>query len=215
MTSRPIPPAFLHEPGDRFEPDRSLHDFLHAAFIDEGAPFGRSEYKHLREAKIGALWTNAERVKDGLLTLGMAQLYRNSGDRWVSGRSAQQTLEWFGSWWDDPLDPYPDFILTFYAPYAVGANDPSFAALCAHELRHCAQKRDRWGEPKFDKNGMPEFAMLAHDVGEFVSVVEDFGIEAAGPSAVQFVEAARQAPRFDAGVVAGVCSCGTRIQLVA
>lgn len=216
MTSRPMVPAHLREWGSSFEPAPDLLAFLRYAFIDELAPFGRPEYEHLREAKIGVLWTNVERVKDGLLTLGMAQLYRSSGDKWTSGRSAQQVFDWFVNWWpDEDDDPYPDFILTFYAPEAAEMNDPSFAALCAHELRHCAQKLDQYGEPKFDDDGNPEFAMQGHDVEEFVSVVEDFGIEAAGPMAARFVEAAQRAPRFSAGEVAGVCGCGARIQLVA
>lgn len=213
---RPLPPPHLREEGDRFEPSRELHDFLRATFIDAGAPFGRQEYEVLREAKIGVLWTNVERIKDGLFTLGQAQLVRNSGDKWTAGRAAQQLREWFASWWpDDELDPYPHFVLTFYAPYAAEASDASFAALCAHELRHCGQKRDRWGEPRFLKGGSPEWVIVGHDVEEFVSVVEDFGAAAAGPMVTRLAEAAKTAPRFSAGEVAGVCGCGARIQLVA
>lgn len=216
-THRPLPPSHLSDTGDHFEPSRELHDFLQAAFIAEGAPFGREEYEILREAKIGTLWTNVERRKDGLLTLGMAQLFRISGEKWSAGRTAQQLREWFKDWWpeDEDFDPYPHFLLIFYAPYAAKASDASFAALCAHELRHCGQKRDRWDEPKFDQDGNPEWAMVGHDVEEFVSVVEDFGAAAAGPMVTRLVEAAKKAPRFSAGEVAGVCGCGARIQLVA
>lgn len=213
---RPMPPADLHNEGDVFVPAPDVLWFLRAAFIDPGAPFGRPEYEHLREARIGTLWTNVERMKNGLLTLGMAQLYRASGDKWMSGRTAQQVREWFEGWWDDDRDGlYPDFIITLYAPRAAEMNAPSFAALCAHELRHCGQKTDRWGEPKYDGDGNPEWAMVGHDVEEFVSVVEDFGIQAAGPMAARFVEAAKRVPRFSAGEVAGVCGCGARLQLVA
>lgn len=78
---------------------------------------------------------------------------------------------------------------------------------------------DRWTVGRtlqqFDRDGNPEWTIVGHDVEEFVSVVEDFGIEAAGPAAVRFVEAARKAPRFSAVDVAGVCGCGAKIQLVA
>lgn len=217
MPSRPLPPDGLRRVGDLFVPAPELLAFLREAFIREGAPFGRPEYEHLREARIGTLWTNVERIKGEHLTLGTAQLFRDVGDRWTVGRTLQQLREWFGDWWDDDADddPYPHFIITIYAPAAAEMNDPSFAALCAHELRHCGQKRDRWGEPKFDRDGNPEWTIVGHDVEEFVSVVEDFGIEAAGPAAVRFVEAARKAPRFSAVDVAGVCGCGAKIQLVA
>lgn len=209
---RPVPPAHLAEPGDTFAPAPDLATFLHDAFIAPGAPFHRQEYEHLAEARIGVLWTNAIRVKNGLQTLGMAQLWRDSGDKWSSGRSAQQVREWFAGWWDDP---YPDFLLTFYAPFAAEANDPSACALFSHELRHCGQDTDAYGEPKYDDSGNPVFAMVGHDVEQFVSVVEDFGIEAAGQRAVEFVRAAQRAPRFSAGEVAGVCGCGTTLRMVA
>lgn len=216
MIDRPTVPTELREPGWRFEPAPELLAFLRAAFIDEGAPFYRDEYEHLREARLGVLWTNVERVKDGLLTLGMAQLYRNSGDRWTSGRSYQQVMEWFVDWWPEELEPEPHFILTFYAPYVAAANDPSACALFSHELRHCGQKIGQWGEPKFNQvTGEPEFAMVGHDVSEFVSVVQDFGIEAAGPGAVAMVAAAKKAPRFGAAHVAGVCGCGAKLQAAA
>lgn len=217
MIPRPAPPPHLVSPfgAPRFEPALNVAAFLSEAFIRPDAPFHREEYVHLAEAKIGVLWTNVERVKDGLGTLGMAQLFRISGDKWSSGRSAQQVLEWFGDWWDDDLDPYPHFLLTFYAPWVVQANDPSACALFAHELRHCGQKRDRWGELKFDDNGDPEFAIQGHDVEQFVSVVEDFGIEAAGQAGVRLVEAAKKTPRFSAVEVAGVCGCGAKLQAVA
>lgn len=214
MTNRPAPPDPLRDVGYRFEPAPELLEFLRAAFIEPDAPFYRDEYEHLLDARIAVLWTNVERVKDGLLTLGMAQLWRNSGDRWTSGRSAQQIDEWFSEWWPDELDPSPHFILTFYAPYVAGTNDSSACALFAHELRHCGLKLDAFGCPKFGDEG-PEYAMVGHDVNEFVSVVEDFGIEAAGPAAVAFVEAAKRRPRFGAAHVAGGCGCGAKLQAVA
>jgi hypothetical protein len=215
MTGRPLPPEPLRREGIAFVPAPDVLAFLERTFLQEGAPFWRKEYSHLEEARIGVLWTNVERVKDGLLTLGMAQLVRISGDKWTSGRSAQQLREWFGDWWDAELDPYPDFVLIFYGPAAAEMNDATFCALLSHELRHCGQKRDRYGELKFDENGDPEFAMQGHDVEEFISVVEDFGIAAAGPAAVKFVEAAQRRPRFSAAEVAGVCGCGARLQAVA
>jgi hypothetical protein len=201
--------------GSTFEPAPELRAFLHHTFILKGAPFHRPEYEHLVEAKIAVLWTNRERVKDGLMTLGMAQLYRASGDKWTAGVGQQQVLRWFSSWWDDPQDPFPDFVLYFYAPAVAAMNDPTACALFAHELRHCAQKRDRWGEPMFDENGDPVFAIQGHDVEQFVSVVEDFGIEAAGQAGLAFVEAAQRPPRFGHVEVAGVCGCGAQLQAVA
>lgn len=214
---KPEPPEHLQSPwgAARFEPAPDLAEFVREAFIEPGASFWRPEYEHLQEARIGILWTNVERVKDGLGTLGMARLVRVSGDKWTAGRSAQQSIEWFADWWPDADDPLPHFELTFYAPWVAIANDPSACALFAHELRHCGQKLDRWGEPSFDDSGDPQFAMVGHDVEQFVSVVEDFGIAAAGQAGVRFVEAAQKAPKFSAGEVAGVCGCGAKLQAVA
>lgn len=215
--ARPMPPEHLrHAGGSRFEPAPDLHAFLQQAFITDGAPLCRDEYEHLQDARIGVLWTNAERVKDGLFTLGMAQLYRASGDKWTSGRAAQQIAEWFGDWWPDADEPVPHFILTFYAPYVFEANDPSACALFSHELRHCGQKLDPFGLPAFHPvTSEPLYAIQGHDVEEFVSVIEDFGIEAAGGAALAFVEAAKQAPRFSATHLAGVCGCGAKLHAAA
>lgn len=198
-----------------FAPAPELAGFIRQTFIEQGAPFWREEYAHLAEARIGVLWTNVERVKDGLRTLGMARLVRASGDRWSNGRVLQQSVEWFGDWWADADDPLPHFEITLYAPYVALASYPTACALIAHELRHCGQKSDRWGEPAFDENGDPIYAMVGHDVEQFVSVVEDFGIEAAGQAGVRFVEAAKKKPRFGASEVAGICGCGAKLQAVA
>ena len=213
----PEAPEHLRSPfgGSLFEPAPDLAGFIQEAFVQPGAPFWRAEYEHLAEARIGVLWTNVDRVKDGLRTLGMCRLVRASGDKWSNGRALQQSLEWFADWWPDADDPLPHFELTFYAPWVAQANDPSACGLFAHELRHCGQKTDRWGEPAFDENGDPLFAIQGHDVEQFVSVVEDFGIAAAGQAGVRFVEAANRPPRFTAAEVAGICGCGAKLQAVA
>lgn len=210
-TTRPLPPPRLRMLGDHFAPARDLHQFILSAFIQEGAPFYRPEYEHLRDARIGVLWTNVEKVKNGVAWAASAELVTTGGDKWTKGRSLMQLEEWFGEWWPmgDDDSTLPDFVLTFFAPAAGYMNDIGFCATVAHELRHCAQKRDRFDEPAFDQlTGRPLFTILDHDVSTFLSVAEDFGdVERNVAELVEIVN--RNQPRFPGALVEGICGvCG-------
>jgi hypothetical protein len=65
------------------------------------------------------------------------------GNAWKRGRAEQQLRDWF--------EADIDFLLTFYAPECARLDDRSFCALVEHELYHCAQERDQYGAPKFDR----------------------------------------------------------------
>ncbi|HEU4753778.1 MAG TPA: putative metallopeptidase, partial [Armatimonadota bacterium] len=140
-----------------------------------------------------------------------AELVTTGGDAWTKGRSLQQLLDWFGHWWGEEQEgELPDFVLTFYAPAAAAMNDLGFCATCAHELRHCSVKRDRYGEIRYDPDDRPIWAILEHDVTEFLSVVEDFG--PVGRNVAQLAEVALRAPRFPGAVVEGICgTCGAAV----
>lgn len=207
VPTRPIPPPRLRLPGDHFAPARDLQQFILSAFVMEGAPFYRSEYEHLQEAKLAVLWTNVEKAKNGVMWAASAELVTVGGDKWTKGRSLQQLEEWFGGWWgpgESVFGPLPDFVLTFYAPATSGMNDTGFCATIAHELRHCAQKTDRFDEPMFDKEtGRPQYAILDHDVSTFLSVAEDFG--SVERNVRELNEILKTAPRFPGAIVEGIC----------
>ena len=205
---RPSPPSFLCGFDDlttdgTFMPAPELVDWIKAAFLDEEGPLHYPGHVHLNDARICALWTNAENAKQGRKIVGQAEMPKRSrsGGKWQQSRSAQQLREWFG------IDA-PDFLLTFDALYCSSIDDNGFAALVDHELCHCAQETDAFGAPKFNQDtGRPMFTIRGHDVQEFVSVVERFGIEAAGEAAVDMVIAAAKKPSIAPVRISQ--SCGT------
>jgi hypothetical protein len=195
---------------DRFVPALDVLEWIRACYLTEhGALYG-AHHAHLNDAGIGILWTNCENARHGRRIVGQCELTEHSGGsqgRWRRARAEQQIHEWFGG--------MPDFIITLDAVFAEQADDVAFCALVDHELTHCAQALDEFMVPKFDKvTGKPKFALRGHDVEEFTSVVERFGIEAAGPSAVELVIAAAATPSIARSKVA--MACGTcKLRLVA
>lgn len=98
----------------------------------------------------------------------------------------------------------PDFIITIDAAWWLQASDAEACALVEHELYHCAQDRDEYGAPKFNKQtGRPVFAMRGHDVEEFIGVVRRYGADAAGIRAL--IEAAEAGPEIAAASIAQCC----------
>jgi hypothetical protein len=153
-------------------------------------------------AEVGFLWTNIANSKRGRTILGQAQLVSESGDKWSQGRALFQLREWFGD--------LPDFVITLFAPAAMLMDDASFMALVEHELYHCAQDKDEFGQPKFSKDGPPIFAMRGHDVEEFVGVVRRYGADAAGVR--ELVAAANKGPEIAEGLISR--ACGSCLRLV-
>lgn len=194
---RPLPPPELREPGFKIEPALEVAEWLMAAFVAEGATHANPDHEHLREADIACLWTTVEYRNGTALVGGTAELVRVSGKPWPSARAVDHLCLLFGR--------IPDFILTFYAPYAAEASDRAWCALVEHEIYHCAQKLDKDGQPKFDAEGNPVWAMRPHDVEEFVGVMERYGVEACAGKSKQFVEAAARAPLFDDEEIGAVC----------
>ncbi len=194
---------------DRFIPASRLLDWIRSAILAEDGPLHNPEHAHLNDAVIGCLWTNCENSRQMRKIVGQAEMPANKGGtagKWAKARSEQQLDGWFGE--------IPDFLITFDALYAEQAEDVNFCALVEHELYHCAQEIDEFGEPKFSKStGLPKYAMRGHDVEEFVGVVRRYGIQAAGPEAVDMVIAAASLPVIGPAKIGE--SCGTCLRLVA
>ncbi len=206
LLARPRPPADLVSiegllAPDCFVPAMALRAWIQEAYLDEGGALFTHEHNHLAKASIGCLWTNTENSRHGRRIVGQAELVAMSVGRvgkWAKARSFQQIREWFGQ--------VPDFLLTFDAVYADEVDDISFAALVDHELFHCAQAEDEFGQPKFNKvTNNPVWRIKGHDVEEFIGVVQRFGIQASGKNATEFVIAAAKPPTIGKGKIGQAC----------
>lgn len=63
----------------------------------------------------------------------------------------------------------PDYLVVVDAEWWAQANDIEREALIFHELCHVRQALDRFGAPKFDRDGLPVFTVVEHDVTAFNS----------------------------------------------
>lgn len=184
---------------DHFQAAPELEAWMRQAFIEGDLPTVNPDHSHLAEASIGVLWTNAKNKKGGKIVGGTAEMPSTQGDLWKRGRFAQQNREWFGC--------EPTFIITISAPLAVRMNHLSFCALVEHELYHCGQKLNKYGEPMFSRaDGSPIFFLRPHDVEEFTPIAARYGVGACAGDSIGFVKAANATPLF--GLADLDCACG-------
>ena len=204
---RPFPPEVLaghlrHPEG--FKPAPEVAAWLRQAFIEPG-PLHNPEHGHLRLANLCVLWTNASNAKAGNIIAGTAEMPKVDGAQWGKAKARYQYQEWFGR--------TPEFLITLDAPMCAQATDSQFCALIEHEMYHCAQARDAYGCPKFNRDtGRPIFTIRGHDVEEFVGVVRRYG--AAGvlnPKVREMVEVAQNLPEMSRSRISLACSCGARV----
>lgn len=198
--NRPQPPASLFEldAGDRFEHAHDIEAWARTTFIDEGSTLENEEHAHLRSASIGFLWTNVDNARRGRTVIGQAEPGTPQGamGKWAKARANQQVMDWFGH--------LPDFIITIHAGWWESASDAQACALIEHELYHCAQERDEFGQPKFNKNtGLPIFGMRGHDVETFIGVAARYG--AVEPGVRELVDALNKPPLMTADMIGTAC----------
>lgn len=187
---RPRPPEDILEISGEpiFRPAPEIIAWARQCFIDEGASLLNEDHKHLRFASLAALWTNVDNSRQGRAIVGQCELGapRATMGKWAKARAEVQITEWFGE--------IPDFILTFDARYAAQCSDAEWCAIVEHECLHAGQEHDAFGAPKFRNSGLPAFAMRAHDVMEFVSIVRRYGADAAHVR--ELVDAANAGPEI-------------------
>lgn len=186
--------------GAMFVPAHDLILWAYETFIGADGELVNEDHAHLRFAAIGMLWTNVGNARQGRRILGQAEpgTPRAMG-KWAKARAELQVLQWFPA--------IPDFIITLDAGYAATCDDDSFCALVEHELYHCGQERDEFGNPKFRNTGAPAFGMRGHDVEEFVGVVRRYGADAAGVT--DLITAASSPPQVARTRIAHACgTCG-------
>lgn len=201
---RPRPPEF--EPGTvppDFIPAPDLANWAMASFVVDGAPLENPDHQHLRDAIIGCLWATIPNSRHMVQVVGQAERSQFQGGKWIKARQEQQMRDWFGE--------LPDFILTFDAGYASVCDDGSFCALVEHELAHCGQALDKFGGPKFTRDGQPVYVLKGHDVEEFVCIVRRYGAGRGAGKTLDLVQAAMQRPSVTAAAITGACgTCRTK-----
>lgn len=181
-----------------FRPAPEVLDWIKAVFLSPEGHLHNPEHIHLADAHIGFLWAAVLNERQGRQVLGQAEMPRPQGNKWVKARQEQQLEEWFGD--------IPDFIITLDAAYCADCTDLEFAALVEHEMLHCAQAKNEFGIPKFNRDtGLPMFAMRGHDVEEFVSIVRRYGVGAPEGPLAQLVEAANRKPEVSGINIARAC----------
>lgn len=202
---RPAPPQdLLDGPLDQFLPEPELVEWARAAFISEDAALVNEDHAHLRMASIGFLWTNVPNARRGRRIIGQAERGDPQGvmGKWARARAEAQVRGWFGH--------VPDFIITIDALFAAECGDAEFCALIEHELSHCAQEHDAFGAPKFNRYGLPVWAMKAHDVEAFVGVARRYG--AVEANVRELVDAVNRGPLIARAQIAGICgSCAREV----
>lgn len=197
--SRPYPPKQLLVtlPEVEFLPAPEITDWIRDVLLSQDSPLFNEDHVHLDDAQIGCLWTSKYYTKHQREVMGLCEVPNIQGNTWLKGRMEQQLTEWFGG--------VPDFVLTFYAPFANAITNAEWCRLIEHEVYHCGQQLDDYGMPKFTKEGVPKFGIRGHDVEEFVGVVRRYGISACHESTREFVEAANQDPEIAKIDIASMC----------
>jgi hypothetical protein len=196
---RPQPPDSLFDaPNGIFVPAPQFIAWATDTFILPGAPLWNEEHAHLQFADLGALWTNVGNGRHGNRIVGQCEVGRPQAmGKWAKARAEMQVRSWFGC--------IPDFIITIDAAYARECEDATFCSLTEHELLHAGQEKDGFGAPKFRRDGSPAFAIRGHDVEDFVSIVDRYGVGAAAGRTADLVAAAARDPCVAPANIAHAC----------
>lgn len=205
--SRPYPPQGMGtfpEQGNSipsFIPAKDISKWVTETFIADGAPLYNEDHKHLLDVPIDFLWAAGGFNKQMRRVIGQTEQVAFRCSAWQKGRQEQQFIEWYGY--------VPSWLITLDASFCATCSDEEFCALIEHELYHIGQDQDQYGQPKFDRYGMPSIKLRGHDVEEFVGVVRRYG---ASHEVQSMVDAAKQQPEVSRVKIAHACgTCHLRI----
>lgn len=73
------------------------------------------------------------------------------------------------------LGDLPQFLVVLDREWWLQAGPLQREALIWHELCHVRQAVDKFGAPKFDRDGLPVFGIVEHDITSFESEVRRYG----------------------------------------
>lgn len=143
------------------------------------------EHEHLtaNEVPIGYLMRNDPKHKGNKVELGSVHEVKSM----FQGGFKELGLQLLAGL----LGELPAYLVVLNAPWWDAASAMEKEALVFHELAHIQQAIDRYGAPKFDRDGLPVFKCVEHDIGEFNSVVARYGHWT--PDISNFINAARSA----------------------
>ena len=101
----------------------------------------------------------------------------------------------------------------FVVLYQPEVDMASVLALIEHELYHCGQQVDRYGQPMFTRDATPIWGMKGHDVEEFTGVVRRYGTGGAHHKTLrEFVDAANAEPEVAQAAISAACgTCLSRV----
>lgn len=125
------------------------------------------EHRHLLDNEIDIDWLIRcdEKVKGGRQILGTVYQPMVQGE-------LRDMFEWLLT---RLLGRLPRFLVVLDDAYWQQATPLQREILVFHELSHIRQKLDRYGAPRFDKDGLPIYGLRGHDVEEFTQVVARYG----------------------------------------
>ncbi len=201
---RPLPSEALREPGFQIEPSPELAAWLKDTFVVEGAALENPDHCHLSKVDLVCMFTNVEYIDGGMPIVGMAEIMNVNGKPWAKAEKTDHLCLMHGN--------VPQARIWIYAPYWAACSDASACATGEHEMYHYAHKRSREGDLLFDDFDRPVLTKRAHDVEEFVGVMERYGVDACAGKSREFVEAAKREPLIAADkIAAACCACGARL----
>lgn len=127
------------------------------------------EHRHLAENEItfGWLMRSEPKFKGGRTELGSVHETAHMGQGGFKDLF-EQLLEAM-------LGHLPKFVVVINAQFWRDATPTQREVLVFRELCRMRQKHDKFGSPKFDKDGLPVYGVQAPDVDEFVATVARYG----------------------------------------
>lgn len=154
---------------------------LHPALIAEPLLL-LHEHQHLKdgEARIDWLLRTDAKIKGGRQVLGTAHMPSVQGE-------LKDCFEWMLI---NLLGRMPDFLIILDRAYWLDSPPIAREILVYHELKHCTQKVDGFGTPRFHRDGTPMWGLIGHDVEEFSATVRRYG--AYSDEIQKFIEAATE-----------------------
>lgn len=144
------------------------------------------EHEHLAENEITIeyLMANTEKKHGGKMIAGAVHLPTVQGR--LKDLFEMLLARFFGT--------MPMFLMIIDSAWWHEADQRDREALIWHELCHIKQERDKFGDLRFDRDGLPVYGLIEHDVTSFNSEVARYG--AWSPELQQFFAAARSADQI-------------------
>lgn len=127
------------------------------------------EHQHLVDNDItfGWLMRHEPKVKGNRTELGSVHETQHMG------QGAFKDL--FEQLLEAMLGHLPKFVVVINLPWWEQAAPIEREALVFHELLHVQQKIDKYGSPKFDRDGLPVYGLQGHDIEAFNAEVARYG----------------------------------------